>query len=178
MHSGSLLLSPIIFDPLDWLASPLCQGGSPGKNTGRYWPMGCHTLLEHYISYCPSCQLPWVSGGCQNPCDPSSHTSSIPRPHLGRLKPSREPQEQTQVCGMTHEVEIKPQLKARGSVAKEDPKPSHQLHKLQIISTWSTRQALCLWNIWKDIDSSHKRKCTSSDSCGHWKQEHTGAGPV
>ena len=31
------------------------------------------------------------------------------------------------------EVEIKPQLKPRGSVAKEeDLKPSHQLYKLQI----------------------------------------------
>ena len=37
------------------------------------------------------------------------------------------------------EVEIKPQLKPRGSVAKEeDPKPSHQLYKLQIKSTHST----------------------------------------
>ena len=33
------------------------------------------------------------------------------------------------------EVEIKPQLKPRGSVAKEeDPKPSHQLYKLKIKS--------------------------------------------
>ena len=38
------------------------------------------------------------------------------------------------------EVEIKPQLKPRDPVAKEDPKPSHQLHKLQIESTQSTRQ--------------------------------------
>ena len=39
------------------------------------------------------------------------------------------------------EVEIKPQLKSRGSVTKEeDPKPSHQLYKLQIKSTQSTRQ--------------------------------------
>ena len=39
------------------------------------------------------------------------------------------------------EVEIKPQLKPRGNVAKEeDPKPSHQLFKLQIKSTWSTSQ--------------------------------------
>ena len=46
------------------------------------------------------------------------------------------------------EVEIKPQLKPRGSVTKEeDPKPSHQLYKLQIKSTQSTRQTLCLWNI-------------------------------
>ena len=33
------------------------------------------------------------------------------------------------------EVEIKPQLKPRGRVAKEeDPKPSHQLYKLKIKS--------------------------------------------
>ena len=39
------------------------------------------------------------------------------------------------------EVEIKLQLKPRGSVAKEaDPNPSHQLYKLQIESTQSSRQ--------------------------------------
>ena len=32
---------------------------------------------------------------------------------------------------------------------EEDPKPSHQLYKLQIKSTQSTRQTLCLWNILK-----------------------------
>ena len=26
----------------------------------------------------------------------------------------------------------------------------------------------------KIIESSYKRKCTSSDSCGHWRQEQTG----
>ena len=30
------------------------------------------------------------------------------------------------------EVEIKPQLKHRGSVTKEDPKPSHQLHHCRL----------------------------------------------
>ena len=41
------------------------------------------------------------------------------------------------------EVEIKPQLKPGGSVAKEeDPKPSHQLYKRQIKSTQSTWQTL------------------------------------
>ena len=43
------------------------------------------------------------------------------------------------------EVEIKPQLKPRGSVAKEeDPKPSHQLWKLQIKSTQPTNQTLSM----------------------------------
>ena len=41
------------------------------------------------------------------------------------------------------EVEIKPQLKARGSVVmEEDPKPSHQLYNLQIKSTQLTWQTL------------------------------------
>jgi len=50
--------------------------------------------------------------------------------------PPGQPQEQTLVGDPHAEVEIKPQLKPRGSVAKkEDPKPSHQLYKLQIKST-------------------------------------------
>ena len=48
------------------------------------------------------------------------------------------------------EVEIKPQLKPRGSVAKEkNLKPSHQLYKLQIKSTQSTNQTLCVYGIYK-----------------------------
>ena len=71
------------------------------------------------------------------------------------------------------EVEIKPQLEPKGSVAKEeDPKPSHHLYKLQIKSTRLTRQTLGLWNILKDIESSHKRKCASSvDTEGKNTQE-------
>ena len=69
------------------------------------------------------------------------------------------------------EVEIKPQLKPRDSVTKkEDPKTSHQLYKLKIESTQSTRQTLYLWKIKKGIESSHKITHTSSDSCGHWRQ--------
>ena len=77
------------------------------------------------------------------------------------------------------EVEIKPQLKPRGSVIKEEnPKLSHWLYsgKLQSKSTGSARQTLCLWNIYKVIESSHRRKQTSSDSCGHWGQEHRRVG--
>ena len=40
---------------------------------------------------------------------------------------------------------------------EEDQKPSHQLYRLQIKSTTSVRQTLCLWNILKDTESSHKR---------------------
>jgi len=39
------------------------------------------------------------------------------------------------------------------------------------------QETLCVWNILKVIERSHKRKHTSSDSCGHWRQEHTGVGP-
>ena len=43
------------------------------------------------------------------------------------------------------ELEIKPQLKPRGRVTKEeDTKPSHQLYKWPIKSTRSTRQTLSM----------------------------------
>ena len=48
------------------------------------------------------------------------------------------------------EVEIKSQLKSRGSGTKEkDLKPYQQLYNLQIKPTQSTRQTLCLWNLTK-----------------------------
>ena len=55
------------------------------------------------------------------------------------------------------EGEIKPQLKPRGRVAKEeDPKPSHQLYKRQVKSTRSTGRPLCLWKIRKATERSHR----------------------
>ena len=90
---------------------------------------GCHTLLEHYISCCPSHQLPWVPGAARTPAT----QAAAPPPHLALTganpSPPGQPQEQTPVDDPHAEVEIKPQLKPRGSVAKEeDPKPSHQLY--------------------------------------------------
>ena len=47
------------------------------------------------------------------------------------------------------EVDIKPQVKPRGSVAKEeDPKPSHQLHKLPVKST-DQRGSVCVYGMYK-----------------------------
>ena len=116
--------------------------GSPVKNTGAYW---LDTLLEHCISFCPSRQLPWVPGTARTPAT----QAAAPPPHLAlsgvHPSPSGQPQEQTPVDDPHAEVEMKPQLKPRGNVAKEEePKPSHQLYKLQIKSTHSTRQTLCV----------------------------------
>ena len=82
---------------------------------------------------------------------PVTQAAAIP-PHLALTganpSPPGQPQAQTPADDPHVEVEIKPQLKPRRSVAKEeDPKPSHQLYKLQIKSIQSTRQTLCLWNI-------------------------------
>ena len=125
---------------------------SGGFSREEYWSVlantGCHTLQEHYISWSPSCQLPWIPGAARTPAT----QAAAPPLHLThtRADPSSpgQPQEQTPVEGPHAEVEIKPQLKPKCSVAKEkDPNPSHQLYKLQIKSTRSTRQTLCLWNI-------------------------------
>ena len=115
----------------------------------EYWSVlantGCHTCLEHYISCCPNRQLPWVPGAARTPVT----KAAAPPPHLALTRanpiPPGQPQEQTPVDDPHAEVEIKPQLKSWGSVDKEeDPKPSHQLYKLQIKSTGSTRQTLWL----------------------------------
>ena len=67
-----------------------------------------------------------VSGAARTPAT----QAAVPPPHLGftGANPSSpgQPQEQTPVDNPHAEVEIKPPLKPRGSVAKEeDPKPSH-----------------------------------------------------
>ena len=84
-------LQPCILCP----ARLLCQGR--GFSRQEYWSIlaytGCHILLEHYISRCPSRQgtpcCPSRQGTllstscCQNPCNPSSCTTSTPGPHRG-----------------------------------------------------------------------------------------------
>ena len=116
-----------------WPAWLLCQGG--GFSRQEHWSVlantGCCTLLEHYISCCPSHQLPWVPGAARTPAT----QAAAPPPHLALTganpSPPGQPQEQTPVDAPHAEVEIKPQFKPRGRVAKEgDPKPSHQLYKL------------------------------------------------
>ena len=150
MHRVASVVSDSLQPCKLWTVRLLCQGG--GTLPARILePMGntvCHTLLEHYIFYCPSRQLPWVSGAARNPAT----QAATPPPHLAftgvNPSPPVQPQEQIQVDNPHAEGEIKPQLKARGSVAKEeDPKPFHQLDKLWIKSTGSTRQTLWLWNI-------------------------------
>ena len=63
--------------------------------------------------------------------------AATPLPHLTLTgvnpSPPGQTQEQTPVDDPHAEVEIKPQLKPRGSVAKEEhPKPSHQLYSCRL----------------------------------------------
>ena len=133
-----------------WPNRLLCQGG--GFSRQEYWSIlantGFHTLLEHYISCCPSCQLPWVPGVARTP-ETQAAAPPLDLALTGtNSSPPGQPQHQTPVDDPHVKVEIKPQLKSRSSVdKKEDPKPFHQLYNLQIKSIWSTRQTLCLWNI-------------------------------
>ena len=131
-----------------WLARLLRQRG--GFSRQEYWSVlansGHHTLLELYISCCPSLQSP-ESLVLPEPLRPKQLPHLHSWPSGANPSPPGQPQEQTPVEPHV-EVEIKPHLKPRGSVAKEeDPKPAHQLYKLQTKSTRSTRQTLCLWNM-------------------------------
>ena len=131
-----------------------CQASLSDR--GTLWARILECIGQYWLPY-PSrvlyFLLPWPltplsTWCCQNPCNPISCTTSTPDPHRANSSPPGQPQEQTPVDDPHAEVEIKPQLKPRGRVAnEEDLKPSHQLYKLQIKSTRSTRLTLCLWNI-------------------------------
>jgi len=116
-----------------------CQASLPGRGIlqarilegiGQYWLSYPSRALYFLLPQPPTTLSTWC---CQNHCDPSSCTTSIPGPHKGKHKSSRAASVANPVDDPHVEVEIKPQLKPRGSVAKEeDPKPCHQLYKLQM----------------------------------------------
>ena len=61
-----------------WPARLLCQGVLQARiveHIAQYW---YHILLEHYISCCPSHQLPWVPGAARTPVT----QATVPPPHL------------------------------------------------------------------------------------------------
>ena len=118
-------LASVVSDSLGpcglWPARLLCQGG--GFSRQEYWSIlantGCHTVLEHFISCFCSRQTPLSTWCCQKPCDPSSCTTSVPGLTGANPSPPGQPQEQTPVDNPHAEVEIKPQLKPRGNVARK-----------------------------------------------------------
>ena len=89
-----------------------------GFSRQEYWSVlantGCHTLLEHCISYCPRHQLPRVPGAARTPAT----QAAAPPPCLAftgadSSSPGR-PQEQIPGDDPHAEVEIRPQMKPRG----------------------------------------------------------------
>ena len=149
------------------------------ESSFRIWNSSTGIPSQHCISCCPSYQLPWVPGAARTP---ATQAAASP-PHLAltgaNLSPPGQPQEQTPMDNPHAEVEIriirinKNKLKSRDSVGKEEhPKPSTICTGYRL-NPHDQLGRLCVWNIQKVIGSSHKRKRTSSDNCGHWRQEHT-----
>ena len=73
-----------------WPSRLLCQ--ERGLSRLEYWSVlantGCHTLLEHYISCCPSRQLPRVLGAARTPAT----QAAAPPPHLALTWANPSPQ--------------------------------------------------------------------------------------
>ena len=118
------------------------------EHTGQYWLPYLSRALYFLLPWPPTPLSTWC---CQNP----STQAAAPPPHLvltrANPSPPGQPQEQTPVDDPYTEVKIKPQLKLRGRVAKEeDPKPSHQLYELQIKSHDQLGR-FCVYGIYKRI---------------------------
>ena len=163
-----------------------CQASLSGRGVSRQedWSIlantGCHTLLENYIPCCPSRQLPWVPGAARTP---ATQAAASP-PHLALMganpSPPRKPQEQIPVDDPHGEVEIKPQLNP-GAVwlRKKTPNLPTRCTSYRL-NPYDELGRLSVYGIYKRSlrASSHTHtKCSSSGSCGHWRQEYTGVGP-
>ena len=127
--------------PLFVILTVACQaslsGDSPGKNNGAYW--STLVAIPFQSTIFPASQATNYPEDLVLRKNPETQVSVLP-PHVDLTgenpSPPGQPQGQTPVDNPHAEVEIRPQLKPRGSVAEEeDPKPSHQLFKLQIKST-------------------------------------------
>ena len=121
-----------------------CQVSLSGAfSRQEYWivlvNVHCHTLLEHCISCFPSCQLPWVPSAARTLQPKQLHNlhiwSSLGQTHVLQRR-------LIENCSGWHTCRggNKATDETQGSVAKEeDPNTSHQLYKMQVKSTWSTR---------------------------------------
>ena len=103
-----------------------CQASLSGRGFSRqeYWSAlansGSHTLLEHYISWCPSHQISEYLVLPESLWSKQLHHLHTWPSQGANPTLSGQPQEQTQLDHPYAEMEIKPQLKPRGSVAKEE----------------------------------------------------------
>ena len=69
-----------------WSTRLLCHWGFPGKNTGVYSPILVAIPFQNTILTAAIAANPPEYWCCQNPCDPSSCTTSAPGPHRGKHK--------------------------------------------------------------------------------------------
>ena len=122
MRAGSLQWWPTLCNPVD------C--GRPGFSVREgvlqariLEPIGqdCLPYPSRALYFLlPEPPTPLSTWCCQNPCNPRSCTTSTPGPHCGRCKSSRAASGANPSGRPTAEVEIKPQLKPRGSVTEEE----------------------------------------------------------
>ena len=135
VRAGSPRPCPPLCDPVD------C--GLPGfsaregvlqarilERIGQCWLPCPSGALYFLLPWPPAPLSTWC---CQNTCGPNSCTTAPRGPQRANPSPPGQPQEQTPVDDPHAEVEVIPQLKPRGSMAKEeDPKPFHQLYSYRL----------------------------------------------
>ena len=134
-HFGSVRLFATL-----WTVA--CQASLSGRGVlqarrlehiGQYWLPYPSRALYFLLPLPPT---PLSTGCYQNLCNPGSCTTSTPGPHRGKHKSSRAASGANPSGRPTCQGGNKTTIETQGSVAKEeDPKPSHQLYKLQIKST-------------------------------------------
>ena len=121
MCTGLLRSCLTLCDPVDWPVRLLCQrGGSPSKNTGAYWPILVSIPFWSTIFPTTLAAKPPESLVLPEPLQTKQLYHLHTWPSQGQTQALQGSlRSQTPVDNPHAEVEIKPQLKPRGSVAKE-----------------------------------------------------------
>ena len=129
---------------------PVREGGSPSKNTGAYWPVLVAITFKSTIFSAALAANPLSTWCCQNPCDPSSCTTSTPGPHRGKPKPSRATSGANPAEQPTHRGEKKITIETQGQCGWERrPKTFPPAIKAGRLNPHDQRGRLCVYGIYK-----------------------------
>ena len=152
MHTGSLQLCLDSLQPCWlWPARLLCQGGgSPSKNTGAYLPVLVAITFKSTVFSAALATNPLSTWCCQNPCNPSSCTTSTPGPHRGKPKPSRAASGANPAEPPTHRGGKKITIETQGQCGWERrPKTFPPAIKAGRLNPHNQRGRLCVYGIYK-----------------------------
>ena len=141
---------------------------------GQHWLPYLSRALYFLLPQPPTPLSTWC---CQNPCDPSNCTTSTLGPHGAKPSPPGQPQKPNLSGRPPCRGGNKTTVETAGAVWLRKKTQNLPISCTSCkLNPHAQLGRLCVYGIYKRPLRA-PRKHTSSDSCGHWRQEHTRVGP-